>query len=166
MQFPLCSDPARQDKCNRKVSPVFSSSLAIRMTNHNLFQFLFLFFSHRADILRISIITSIHHIADSDTYSTQMHDAVSFDIECSKAATIPGLWRYYRALFARWCQYSLLEYRLRFRTGIGYGIRFVVVISPELQSVISYERCTDRKRMSVFSRALAESIFQLGNTLY
>jgi len=65
----------------------------------------------------------------------------------------------------RECQYSLLEYRLRFRTGIRYGIRFVVGISPELQSVISYERDVRIGNARLSSRVLAKSIFHLGNIL-
>ena len=124
-------------------------------------------FFFRADILHISVITRIHRIVNPDACSTQMHVAASRSTQnaLKRLVIMPGLQRYYRALFAHECQYSLLEYRLRFRTGIRYGIRFVVGVSPELQSVISYERCADRKCASLSSRVLAKSIFHLGNIL-
>lgn len=84
MQLPLCSDPARQMQSQSFASLSFSCHL------NDKSQFVSIYisvFSCHADILRISIITRIRRITDPDAYSTQIHNAVSFDVAGFKAAS-------------------------------------------------------------------------------
>lgn len=129
----LADLPRQQDKCNHKVcATLLFAFFAIRRRHHYLSQFVSVFsrshplcwfFTH---FRRVCIWPEC--IFDPNAWRSPHSTQNALK---RRVMILRELWRYYRTLFALAngdAQYSLFECGLRFRIGIGYGIRFVAAV--------------------------------------